>query len=539
MQSDTELLRRFVDTRSNDAFSELVSRHLNFVYFSALRRTDGHAHLAEDVTQLVFIALAREAPSLRAHTVLAGWLYIATRNAAAKAMRTEQRRTAREQEAFAMQESSLIPNQETDWDRIRPQLDAVLDELDERDRDAVLLRYFQNSSFPNIGATLRISSDAARMRVDRALEKLRALLAHRGVTSTTAALAVALENQATTAAAPAGLAAIVKNALLASGAISDGAATLSGSFQPMSATSITSGIAGLVSILAIGSAIYQANRVRQAEASLAVVSQTSAERIHDLQARLATAEKSRAAAAQSLQQSKSTTSDPTPASEAQKKQKKAAPTISFSESMKDPAYAAAWRKQALRTLERMHGDGFAALNLSSETLVRLKELLLARHESTMDARDAARAAGLTHAETNKAVQHARELWTDKIKELTGETGYTEFHRSEKASMIKPEIESTFAIDLKAAGIPPSPVQVKNLAATMFEYWENTWQPAGLPFQGVQSFMKPQEVNPQTGLTPHAQALLGQYVQYLTPAQHDVVKGYFIEQVKWTQLSRKQ
>ena len=192
-----------------------------------------------------------------------------------------------------MQESSLIPNQETDWDRIRPQLDTVLDELDERDRDAVLLRFFQNRPFAQIGETLRISGDAARMRVDRALEKLRALLARRGITSTTAALTLALENQ-TAAAVPVGLAATVNNALLASGAMGGaGSATVSSTFHSMSATTLTAGITSLVSILAVGTAIYQSNHARRAEASLVIASKASAERLNDLQARLATTEKSR------------------------------------------------------------------------------------------------------------------------------------------------------------------------------------------------------------------------------------------------------
>lgn len=467
MQEDMELLRRYASNRSDEDFTRLARRHLNLVYFSALRRTNGNVHLAEDVTQLVFIALAREASSLQRHTVLAGWLYVATRNAAAQAMRTEQRRITREQEAFAMQESSSSPIQETDWDRIRPQLDIVLDQLNEQDRDAVLLRYFQNRPFAEIGGTLQISDDAARMRVDRALEKLRTLLARRGITSTTAALAIALENQAA-AAVPAGLAAAVNNGVRASGAVGAATAALPGTFQFMSTTTITIGVSGLVSILAVGSALYQASQARQAEASLASASKASAERIHDLQARLATTEKSRAAAEQSVQTGKAAMSEPAPATEGMRKQKKAAPTVSFGESMKDPVYAEAWRKQQRRNFENVFGDAFTALNLPPDKLVRLKELLLARREATGDAADAARTAGLTPVELREAVKQASSVWTNEIKGLVGENGYALLDRSEKAFPMKPIVESAFVVDLKAAGIPPSAEQFTNLALERFK-----------------------------------------------------------------------
>jgi RNA polymerase sigma factor (sigma-70 family) len=212
MMDDSSLLRRYAENRSEGDFAELVRRHLNLVYSAALRQVNGDTHLAQDVTQLVFTDLARKAAQLADHRVLAGWLFTSTRFAAAKLVRGEQRRRTREQEAELMQESdSTAP---LAWERVRPVLDEALAELNEQDREAILLRYLEGQDFASVGAKLALTDNAARMRVDRAMDKLRGLLARRGVTSTAAALSLALANQAIVA-APAGLAASVTGMALA------------------------------------------------------------------------------------------------------------------------------------------------------------------------------------------------------------------------------------------------------------------------------------------------------------------------------------
>lgn len=194
---DGQLLRLYLENRAQSAFTELVQRHLKLVYFAALRRVHGDSHLAEEVTQAVFSDLARKAATLKNRPTLTGWLYTSTRYAAAQALRSERRRKNHEQEARTMEE--LHPSGANDWERLRPVIDEAMDELSEHDREAVLMRFFEDRPLAQIGARLSLSPDAARMRVDRALQKLHRALARRGIISTSTALAAAFAAQSTMA----------------------------------------------------------------------------------------------------------------------------------------------------------------------------------------------------------------------------------------------------------------------------------------------------------------------------------------------------
>jgi RNA polymerase sigma factor (sigma-70 family) len=136
MQSDGELLCGYAETRSEEAFAELVRRHLDLVHSAALRQVNGDAPLAQDIAQTVFADLARKAGELSGRAVLSGWLYTSTHFAAAKAVRAERRRQAHEQEAHAMHDLLHDPAPGPDWDQLRPVLDAAMLELNEADREA-------------------------------------------------------------------------------------------------------------------------------------------------------------------------------------------------------------------------------------------------------------------------------------------------------------------------------------------------------------------------------------------------------------------
>ena len=145
MADDRQLLHRFAEERSEAAFGELVTRHLPLVYSTAIRQAGGDEHLAKDVAQVVFTDFARKAPSLSKDVILAGWLHRATIFAARQILRGDRRRREREQQAVTMNAPSS--DTENDWQQIRPLLDEALDRLSKADRDALLLRFFEQQSF--------------------------------------------------------------------------------------------------------------------------------------------------------------------------------------------------------------------------------------------------------------------------------------------------------------------------------------------------------------------------------------------------------
>ncbi len=211
MTTDAELLRQFAATRSEAAFAELVRRHVNLVYSAALRQANGDEHLAKDVAQMVFADLARKAGSLARRETLTGWLYTSAHFAAVKIVRGENRRRDREEKFMREPISETAPD--ADWEKLRPTLDDAMHELNEADREAILLRYFENRQFVQVGAKLGLNENAARMRVERALEKLRGIFAKRGVTTATALASVISANAIQTA--PANLAATLTTASIA------------------------------------------------------------------------------------------------------------------------------------------------------------------------------------------------------------------------------------------------------------------------------------------------------------------------------------
>ena len=213
--SDMDLVREFAQNHSEAAFTELMRRHLNLVYSVAWRcmGNDGDAH---DVTQAVFIILARKAAGLREKTLLAGWLYETTRFTASRLNRTNARRRAREQEAY-MQSTLNEADQAAVWARLSPHLEAAMSRLAERDRALLVLRFYENKSGPEAAALLGISEESAQKRAWRAIEKLRKFFARQGVALSGVAIASAVAANSVQA-APVALAKTIPAVALAHGA---------------------------------------------------------------------------------------------------------------------------------------------------------------------------------------------------------------------------------------------------------------------------------------------------------------------------------
>ena len=277
MRADLPLLQAFVAEHSEQAFRQLVEQRIDFVYAAALRQVGGDGHLAREVAQNVFIDLARKARALTARPDLTGWFFTSTRFAATKALRARSRRLKYETEAHAMREVLDAPSPaggSDDWRELRPVIDAALHELGETDRVAILLRFFEGRSLAEVGAALGLGENSARMRVDRALEKLRGRLSRRGITSTAAALGGALAAYPATA-APAGLAASITGSALAGAAVAGGGSALATSlFHLMSTTNLAVGgvtlaaALGLVAMMGIAYQNRAAARTRAGDAGL-------------------------------------------------------------------------------------------------------------------------------------------------------------------------------------------------------------------------------------------------------------------------------
>jgi RNA polymerase sigma factor (sigma-70 family) len=217
--SDMDLAREYARRDSEPAFTELVHRHINLVYSVALRYV-GNPEDAQDVTQAVFIILAKKAAGLRDKTVLTGWLYETTRFTAARLLRTRARRQAREQEAYMQ---STLNEAETDsvWRQLAPLLEDAMAQLTEKERTLLALRFYENKTGAQAAAALGIGEEAAHKRASRAVEKLRTFFARRGI-GISAGVLIGAVSANSVQAAPAALAKSVTAVAMTKGVAASG-----------------------------------------------------------------------------------------------------------------------------------------------------------------------------------------------------------------------------------------------------------------------------------------------------------------------------
>ena len=248
-----ELVRQYATSRSEEAFAALVTRHVNLVYSVALRQLRD-SHMAEEVTQAVFIILARKARSLGPRTILPAWLCRTAQYAVADALRAQRRRQRREQEAYMQSLLDQPESKPASWTDFAPLLDSAMAALGEKDHSALVLRFFEGKDLKQVAAALGVSETAAKTRVSRAVEKLRAYFQKRGVTASAALIAGAIAENSVQA-APVTLANITIAASLAKGATASGStlALIKGATKLMAWTKIQTTAAAVV---VIGMAAY-------------------------------------------------------------------------------------------------------------------------------------------------------------------------------------------------------------------------------------------------------------------------------------------
>ena len=271
------LVREYAQSNSEQAFATLVSQHINLVYSVALRQVHD-PHLAEEITQAVFIVLARKAKSLSPKTILSGWLCRTARNVSANTLKIQRRRQLREQESHMQ---SILNESDSDaWSQIAPLLDEALNCLGTKEHDAVVLRFLDGKELKHVGAAMGTTEDGARMRVNRGLEKLREFFTKKGVTLSATAIAGAVAANSVQA-APAGLAASITGAALSGTTITTAAviaATKTIAMTTLQKTVITTAI-----VVAVGTGIYHARQASNLRTQVQALRETQAQQVQQLQ----------------------------------------------------------------------------------------------------------------------------------------------------------------------------------------------------------------------------------------------------------------
>lgn len=395
MKSDDELLRDFTKTSNEEAFAELVRRHVDLVHSAALRQVGGDVHLAHDVAQLVFLGLARKAATLVDRPSVAGWLYTSTHYAAANIVRAERRRRTHEQESHMMQESQDESGGNIEWDRVRPMLDAAMLELGEGDREIVVQRFFAGRSFATIGAALHVPEDTARKRAARALDKLSGLLARRGIRSTSSALALALSTHAVSA-APFGLAATLSAKALSGAALPLAVAPI------LAMSKLTVVIASAAVALLGGAWVYQERKISVVRAEVAALRDARDQLVANIG---------------NLRQRAAETRARTESPAGKPGKTGALPPGEITSRFGSPA-------QIRAGLDASYAALFRRLKLAPPQLEKLKDLLAQRKRATLYVYDLLEAEQMTMADLipreRRELEHVATRPTDEqIKELLG------------------------------------------------------------------------------------------------------------------------
>ncbi len=484
--TDQQLLQDYTERRSDAAFTELVQRHIDLVYSAALRMVRD-AHLARDVTQGAFMALANNAPKLTEIPALEGWLHGTTRNLAANVVRAEVRRRNREQEAALMNEM-LSTGAGVNWENVAPYLDEALGELSELEREALLLRYFKNQDFRSVGATLGISDDAAQKRVSRAVESLREFFAKRGVSVGAGGLVVVISANAVQA-APVGLAVTISAAALASTAATTStliaATTKSIAMTTLQKTLVTATVAVLA-----GAGIYEARQATQLRGQNQTLQRQQgplAEQVDKLQKRFADAtnrladllaENTKLNSGQNQKELLALRGKVTVLSNQAAKAANAAADKAgkpMADMSSDPVMLEQMREQTSRQVKRDYAKLFADLNLPQDKADALKDLIVKKLNVYVDVNSdlTSKNSDQSQKDIMKAAARKIQAAGNEINQLLGADDYSKFKNYEDTMDQRYEVSGPqgFARELPAEQALTSD-QTEQLISAMAEVEKN-------------------------------------------------------------------
>ncbi len=464
---DRNLLRQYAEKHSQEAFAALVSRHVNLVYSVALRLVRS-PQLAEEVSQSVFTDLARQAQGLAPDTILTAWLYQVARRTAIDVIRHESRRQLREQVAY---ELTAMNATAADWTHVEPLLDEAMQALDDTDRAAVLLRFFENKSLREVGAALGASDDAAQKRVSRAVERLREFFAKRGVAIGAGGLAVVISANAVQA-APAGLAAAISSAAVLAGT-TVAATTTATITKAIAMTTLQKTL--IVTTLAVtaGAGIYEAHQASILRGQVQALQEQQSEQIQRLQSerddathQLAALRDNNTAELQALRGAvaRLSQSQPSTPGRANTTTNKAHTNL-MERMMNDPETKKIQREGLVAATKARYATLFKELTLTpeqQETLIRLKVdqtmLGVDKYMALLDGGDV--------TELSNDVATAKEQFDAERKALLGDAGFQQLKDYENTYVDRLAVDS-FKADQEAEN-PLSDDQASQLLNVMVE-----------------------------------------------------------------------
>lgn len=438
--NDMQLLQEYATGHSEEAFSALVSRYINLVYSAALRSVN-NPHQAEEITQSVFVILARKSGMLRRGTVLSGWLYQTARLTAANYLRSELRRLHREHQAHM--QSTLNESAPDAWPQVGPLLDGAMAELNEKDRNAIVLRFFEGKPLKEVGEALGASEDAAKMRVNRALEKLREIFLKRGITLPAAALAAVIAGNSIQA-APAGLAAAVAaGACHASALTASTLFLLKGTMQTMTWIKATAAV-GAAAIIALQWHQNSQEKQQVSQLQTQVAQQTDINRAQ--QAELEKMKERSASVARTMEnmshdvaKARATISAarPLPSQAAPASPPAVKPSM-ITEMMKDPDMLKAMRAQQVMMVKLQYGALVKQLNLTPDQADKFYQTLVDGQMRSVES-GSSMLSGANPAEAVKSAADQQKETDSNLQALLGDAGFAAYKDYQQTVMDRTQL----------------------------------------------------------------------------------------------------